>query len=130
LIATWVLVSAPEPRFLLPLGALLVARVSMEVADLTPRLGVPDWARAAVAGSVIALGALSQVEFGNYAYLWNRPDDGVPERDRLQRAIDYLESHHVRHVFSTNGLLPWQLIFYSGEAITARYTSERDRYPS
>jgi hypothetical protein len=130
LIATWVLVSAPEPRFLLPLSALLVAWVSVEVADLTSWLGVPDWARAAVAGSVIALGTLSQVEFGNYGFLWNRPDDGVPERGRLQRAIDYLESHHVRHVFSTNGLLQWQLMFYSEEAIIARYTSGRDRYPS
>jgi hypothetical protein len=130
LIATWVLVSAPEPRFLLPVGALLVAWVAVEAVNLAPRLRVPDWSRAAVGGSLIALGALSQVEFANYAYLWNRPDDGVSERDRLQRAIDYLDSHRVRHVFSTNGLLQWQVMFYSGEAITARYTSESDRYPS
>jgi hypothetical protein len=128
LVATWVLVSAPEPRFLLPLSALLVAWVSVEAGDLASRLGVPDWARAATLGSMIALGALSQVEFRSYAYLWNRPDDGVSERGRLQRTVDYLEAHGVRHVFSTNGLLQWQLMFYSREAIKARYTSASDRY--
>lgn len=129
LVATWVLVSAPEPRFLLPLGAPLVAWVAVEAAALAPRLGVPDWARAATLGSVIAVGVLSQVEFHGYAYLWNRPDDGVNEKARLQRAIDYLQGHAVRRVFSTNGLLQWQLMFYSGEAIVARYTSGSDRYP-
>jgi hypothetical protein len=128
LVATWALVSAPEPRFLLPLGALLVAWVSVEAGDLASRLGVPAWARAATLGSMIALGALSQVEFSSYAYLWNRPNDGVSERARLQRMVDHLESHGVRHVFSTNGLLQWQLMFYSREAVTARYTSPRDRY--
>ena len=129
LIATWVLVSAPEPRFLLPLGALLVAWVAVEAADLAPRLGMPAWAPAATVGSLIALGALSQLEFRGYAYLWNRPVDGVRERARLQRVIDYLEAHGVRHVFSTHGLLQWQLMFYSQEAIVARYFGDRDRYP-
>jgi hypothetical protein len=129
LVATWVVVSAPEPRFWLPLSAPLVAWVSVEAGDLAWRLRVPDWARAAALGSMIALGALSQVEFRGYAYLWNRPDDGVSERDRLQRTIDYLEANGVRHVFSTNGLLQWQLMFYSHEAIQVRYTSARDRYP-
>jgi hypothetical protein len=128
LAATWVLISAPEPRFLLPLGAILVAWVSVEASDLAPRIGVPDWARVATLGSMIALGALSQVEFRGYAYLWNRPDDGVSERARLQRVVDYLEAHGVRHVFSTNGLLQWQLMFYSREAVKARYTSASDRY--
>ena len=54
---------------------------------------------------------------------------GVRERARLQRVIDYLEAHGVRHVFSAHGLLQWQLMFYSREGIVARYLGDRDRYP-
>jgi hypothetical protein len=81
-------------------------------------------------GSLIALGALSQLEAGDYAYLWNRPYDGAPEKDRLARTIAYVRTHDIRHVFSTNGLLQWQLMFYSDESLVARYTSDRDRYPA
>lgn len=130
LLATWLLVEAPEPRFLLPIAALLVPWVAVEAVDLAGRLQVPEWVRAATVGSLIALGALAHVEFFDYAYLWNLPDDGVREKDRIVRAIDYLHAHGVRHVFSTNGLLQWQMMFYSHETLVARYTSDRDRYPA
>ena len=52
------------------------------------------------------------------------------KRMRLQRVINYLEAHGVRHVFSTNGLLQWQIMFYSQEAITARYYYGTDRKPA
>jgi hypothetical protein len=90
---------------------------------------MPGWALAAAVGSLVALGALSQLEFRRYAYLWGQPDDDVREVARLQRVIDYLETHGVRHVYSTQGLLQWQLMFYSREAIVARYYGDRDRYP-
>ena len=52
------------------------------------------------------------------------------EKERIERAIEFVRSHGVRHVFATNGLLQWQLMFYSGETLVARYTSDRDRYPA
>lgn len=130
LVATWVLVNVPQPRFLLPLGALLVAWVAVEAADLTPRLRMPRWAPAALVGCLVTLSALSQMEFRGYDFLWNRRDDGVRERTRLQRVINYLEARGIRHVFSTNGLLQWQIMFYSQEAIVARYFYEKDRSPA
>jgi hypothetical protein len=35
----------------------------------------------------------------------------------------------VRHVFSMNGLLDTQLIFYSDEKVVSRWAMARDRYP-
>lgn len=129
LAATWLFVNAPEPRFLLPLAALLVPWVAVESIDLADRWHVPDWIRAVAVGSLIVLGALAHVEAGRFAYLWNRSDDGVREKDRLMRVIMYLRAHGIRHVFATNGLLQWQLMFYSGEGLVARYMTDRDRYP-
>lgn len=130
LLATWLLVTAPEPRFLLPLAALLVSWAAVEAIDLAGRLSVPGWIRVATVGALIALGAVAHLEAAGYAYLWTLTDDGVREKDRLARAIDFLRANGVRHVFSTNGLLQWQLMFYSDEALVARYRSDRDRYPA
>jgi hypothetical protein len=129
LVATWLLVTAPEPRFLLPLAALLVPWVAVEAVDLAGRLRAPAWIRAATVGVFIALGALAHLEAANYAYLWALPADGVREKDRIGRVIAFLQAHGIRHVFSTNGLLQWQLMFYSDEALVARYRYDRDRYP-
>jgi hypothetical protein len=129
LTATWLFVPAPEPRFLLPLAALLVAWASVEAVDLADRLRVAEWIRVAFVGSVIALGALAHLEAADYSYLWTLPDDGVREKERLARVLEYVEARGIRHVFSTNGLLQWQIMFYSDEKLVARFRSDRDRYP-
>lgn len=129
LAATWLLIDAPEPRFLLPLSGLLVPWVAVEAVDLSDRLRVPAWTRAATVAGLLAIGAVSLLESSDYAYLWDRPHDDIREKDRLSRTIDFLEAHGVRHVFATNGLLQWQLLFYSSEGLVARYMSDRDRYP-
>jgi hypothetical protein len=126
----WLLVLAPEPRFFLPVQALLLAWAAVEAADLVPRLRWPEWMMPALVGSVVALGALSQIEFRDYSYLWDAPVAAGSEAGWLHETIARLDAAGVRHVFVTNGLLQWQLLFYSGERVTARFTADRDRYPA
>lgn len=80
--------------------------------------------------SVLLLESLSVGEFRAFTYLWNNPPGSMSEARRLRRVIDYLQSRGVADVFSMNGLLEWQLMFYSDERVLARYPAASDRYPA
>ena len=129
LVASWVLLIAPDARYLLPLGALLVMWIGVEASDLAARTALPDWARVAAFSALVGFAAWSSVEFRNYAFLWDSPANGWSEAKRMQTLIGHIQAKGIRHVFSLNGLLQWQLMLYSDERIVSRSTAERDRYP-
>ncbi|MCC7125928.1 MAG: glycosyltransferase family 39 protein [Acidobacteria bacterium] len=130
LAASWIMLSAPDARFLLPLGALLVMWLGIEAADLAPRAAAARVLGAGAFSILLGLGVWSSVEFRDYAYLWgDAPSDGRDETARITRLIDDIKAQGIRHVFSTNGLLQWQLMFYSDETLIARAAAEVDRYP-
>ena len=50
-------------------------------------------------------------------------------KNKLLTLIDELESRNINYVYVKNGLLQWQIMFYSNEQILARYKSKTSRYP-
>ena len=129
LVAEWVLLDARDPRYLLPLSAPLVLLAGLEVADFVDRRWLPRTPAAAITCAMLLLGSLSMFEFRHYNYLWTNPAGALAEGERLRRVIDYLHANRARAVFSMNGLLDSQLIFYSNETIPARAADPLTRYP-
>ncbi|HZP48687.1 MAG TPA: hypothetical protein VFB07_09145 [Vicinamibacterales bacterium] len=125
LVGNWVLLFARDGRYLLPMSALLVALAGLELADLAPK----RIARAVAAAALIG-GAVSVYEFRNFSYLWPNPPGSQPEAKRLQFVIKSLGASGVRHVFSMNGLLDTQIIFYSDERVISRWSNANDRHPA
>jgi hypothetical protein len=120
---------ARDARYLLPISALLIALVGIEIQDLVAR-----WLRgrrAALAAACVALiaGGVSMMEFRAFAYLWNNPSGSMSEAARMRRVIDVLHSQGIAHVYSMNGLLGMQLVFYSDEQVVSRSADLTDRYP-
>jgi hypothetical protein len=129
LFTEWVLIHARDARYLLPLGALLVLLAGVEVADLVDRRLLSKRTAFGLTLAALLLGSLSMREFRDFTYLWTNPPGGLSEARRLRQVITYLKTRDVRHAFSMNGLLEWQLMFYSGEEVLARYAAPTDRYP-
>lgn len=126
--AEWLLLYARDARYLLPLGAPLVALAATEVVDLVERRFVSWKTMSFVTCVVLLLGSLSMREFREFNYLWKNPPDRWAERKRLQQVFGYLQVKDVSHVFSMNGLLDTQLVFYSDEKIFARSTHPVGKY--
>jgi hypothetical protein len=130
LVANWVLLSARDARYLLPLSPLLVVFAGVEFVDLLERRVLSQRAAGAVTLAVLLLGGLSLGEFKAFNYLWKNPPSHMAEAKRLQRVIGYLQAKDVRHLYSMNGLLDSQLTFYSDERVVARWIDPVGRYPA
>ena len=79
---------------------------------------------------MLLLGSLSMREFREFNYLWKNPPDRWTEARRLQQVFGYLKVSDVSHVFSMNGMLDSQLVFYSDEKVISRWTNPLARYPA
>jgi hypothetical protein len=130
LFAEWVLLRARDARYLLPLGVLLVLLVGGEVVDLVDRRLLSKKIASGLTLAALLLGSLSMREFRDFTYLWKNPPNGLSEARRMRQVVDYLKARGIRHAFSMNGLLEWQLMFYSDEEVLARFTAAIDRYPA
>lgn len=117
------LVSVPQPRYLLPLSGLIALWIA---AELTERRWLTSKAYYAF-GTYMLLGIVSTVSFRDFC-----SEPAIPhtnDKVDIERLVARLAADRVHHVFSTSGLLQWQLTFYSDEMIIARYDSLIDRYP-
>ena len=130
LAAEWLLLSVRDARYLLPLAGLLVPLAGVEFVDLVDRRLVPRSVAFLFAAAMLLLGSLSMREFSEFNYLWKNPPNRWTEARRLQQVIGYLKVKDVSHVFSMNGLLDSQLMFYSNEQVLARWTYPISRYPA
>ena len=130
LVAEWLLLNARDARYLLPLAALLVPLAGIELADLVDRRILPRSAALVVTASMLVLGAMSMREFSEFNYLWKNAPNRWAEARRLQQVLGYLKVKDVNRVFSMNGLLDSQLMFYSNEQVLARWTYPVSRYPA
>jgi hypothetical protein len=128
LAAEWVLLAARDARYLLPLTGLLVPLAGVELLDLSDRRLVPKAAVYAITAIVVVLGSLSAAEFRAFNFLWTNPPQRWTEAKRLQQVFNYLSARDVRRVFSKNGMLDTQLIFYSNEQVISR-TDPVGKYP-
>ena len=130
LIAEWVLLGARDARYLLPLGALLVTLAGVELVDLVDRRLLPTPAAVLLTAVMLLLGSVSMREFSEFNYLWKNPPNRWTEARRLQQVFGYLKVMDVSRVFSMNGMLDSQLVFYSDEKVLSRWTHPRGRYPA
>jgi len=130
LVAEWILLSARDARYLLPLGALLVPLAGIELADLMDHKILPRSVVLGITAAMLVLGGLSMREFSEFNYLWKNSPDRWTEARRLQQVLGYLKVKDVTRVFSMNGLLDSQLMFYSNEQVLARWTYPISRYPA
>jgi hypothetical protein len=130
LLAEWALLTARDARYLLPLGALLVTLAGVEIVDLVDRRPVPTSAVVVLTSVMLLLGSVSMREFSGFNYLWKNPPNRWSEARRLQQVFAYLKVSDVSHVFSMNGMLDSQLVFYSDEKIISRWTNPLARYPA
>jgi hypothetical protein len=115
----WILLRARDGRYLLPLSALLVLLAGVDVADLVDRRLLPKRAVALLTAALIAVGCVSMREFADFNFLWTNPAQHLTEGQRLRRVIDYLRSRGVNNIFSMNGMLDPQLVYYSNELVMA-----------
>ena len=130
LVGPWILLRGRDARYLLPLSGFLVLLAGVELVDLVDRRRVSKRTAFAVTLALLLLGSQSMREFSHFNYLWKNPPNALTEAERMRRVIDHLQANGVRHVFSMNGLLDSQLIFYSNEKVLVRGTSPRSRYPA
>ena len=129
IVAGWILLDARDGRYLLPLSAFLVMWAGIEVCDLSDRRVLGPRVRRAAVGGIVALGALSMVEFRDFSFMWKNPRGGISEAERLGAVVGHMKMKGARHAFSMHPLLQWQVMFYSGEEVIARWTSAADRHP-
>lgn len=129
LITPWLLFFVRDARYLLPLGAPLVVLAGVELLDFVDRGIVPRRVAIAATTAALVLGSMSMYEFRKFNHLWVNPPNALAEAERMHRVIFYLQAKGIRHVFSMNGLLDSQLVFYSEERVLARWTPWRVRYP-
>jgi hypothetical protein len=130
LAANWLLLDWRDARYMLALSAPLVFMAGVELFDVVDRRWVPARAGAAMVVLLLVLQAAAMTEFSRYTYMWWTNATGAPSETRtLRKTIDHLRSRGVTHAFAMNALLQWQITFYSGESVIARWKMMRERYP-
>jgi hypothetical protein len=128
LVSELVLLKARDARYLLPLSGLLIMLAGIELLDLVDRRLVSKRMARGLTLAVLLLGSMSMLEFRDFTYLWRNAQTSLSENERMRQIIAYLNAEGVSHVFSMNGLLDTQLIFYSEEKVVSRWAMGRDRY--
>lgn len=113
------------PRYLLSVSVLVVTAQAFWLARrssasrMLPRLG---------GNSLLLLLCLGAFEMPEFRPI--NPDTTSNLGNELRGLLSSLEANQVEAVYSVNGLLQWQIMFYSNEKIPARYASPTDRYPA
>jgi hypothetical protein len=130
LVGEWVLLGVRDARYLLPLSALLVLLAGVEIVDFVERGLLSKTTAGLLTFVVLLLGSLSMREFRDFNYLWKSAPNQLSEAKRLQQLFRYLKVEDVTHVFSMNGLLDSQLVFYSDEQVLSRWSDPLGRYPA
>ena len=102
--------------------------------ELSARLGTKQRPVRVSARAILTLfllgGSVSLVELGRLNFSGTAVRAGTPEGPALQNLVDYLLHHQIQHVFCSDGMFQWKLLFVSRERIKTRYLDPRDRYPA
>lgn len=105
------------PRYLLPFTALLLLLLAVLWGDGRRQ----RWLRGALLVCCLS-SAAGLWQFRSFSF---QPGGAAA----VQTLVDELQRRGIRAVFSHDGLLQWQILFYSDERIVSRSTGSRDRYP-
>lgn len=125
----WVVLGSSHARYLLPLSTLMAFWVGAELTDSARRSRFVERLTIGFVLGMLSIGAVSMTEFRHFLFIRPTLAHGVSEAERLDALIHYLQSKRVRHAFSTNAMLQWQISFYSRETVIARWRDEIERYP-
>lgn len=102
--------------------------------ELSATLGARQRPVRMTARAILAIfllgGSVSLVELGRLNFSGTAVRSGTPEGPALQALVDYLLRHQIQHVFCSDGMFQWKLIFISRERIKTRYLDPLDRYPA
>lgn len=104
------------PRYALPLTIAILFTLFVLLQDIQTQL------KYVLCMPWIITGIISLVNFKKYSFM-------PVERKAMISTVSYLEKQHLNYIFSTQGLLQWQLMFYSEEKLQARFIYRTDRYP-
>ena len=107
----------PSPRYLLPLTGYLLLTMFLAVRGFEKTVILKIGTSFLIVAGIFSLFVQKDYTFGN------------TKRKDLIEAINYMESKDIHYAFCKNGLLQWQVVFYSNESILARYIYNTDRYP-
>jgi hypothetical protein len=130
LIAEWLLLSARDARYLLPISVPVVVLGAIDAIDLVEARVVPRWSLVAATIALLLTGGVAMREFSAFSFLWKNPPGSLSEKARLDTVIGNLRAHGVTRAFVMNGLLNYQIMFYSDEQVLARWTDSAGRYPA
>lgn len=100
--------------------------------ELNTALGIGKKYKRMIARAILAIlllgGFVSLVELGRLNFSGSAVRTATPESRDLQALVDYLLHRQIHHVFCTEGMFQWKLIFVSREAISTRFLDSLDRY--
>ena len=112
-----VVMNGESPRYLLPLSGFALLMFYMLVVNVKNRV-IPN----TILLLFIISGIVTTFNFG-----YDKYEKSV--KSELLHLTETLESQNIRYIYCENGLLQWEIMFYSKEKIIARYRTALDRYP-
>lgn len=129
--SNWILLDPRDARYVLPMHVPLVFLAGVELFDFVERRRISLRRAAALMLLCAAVEGAAMREFAGYTFMWWHNTAGSPSESKtLHGVIDYLKTRGVTRVYSMNGLLQWNIAFYSRESVLARWTRRDDRVPA
>lgn len=117
-------------RYLLPLSIYFPLLLATLAARLAAQV---RYGKAILSISMISLGILSagvSREFADHVFLDPLKKGKFSAEQGIESFVEDLRLQGIRHTFSMDGLLNWNLMFYAQESIISRTIHPRERYPA
>ena len=120
------LIGDPQPRYLLPLGGHLILWIVFEAWLIAQ--GRPRTARVLFGAALgVALTGCASIGLASGCLVHPRPTRSAEQN--FKAMIATLQQAGIRHTYSLDPMLMWQIIFYSHEEVLSRWQLAHDRYP-
>lgn len=109
-------------RYVLPLTGFVLFAFFVLSENIQLHVAAPLRLKKILCIVFILTGIPSIISFKDYTFYPAR-------RAEVLASVDYLQKHDIHYCFSNDGLLQWQIMFYSHEKIICRESDTIDRYP-
>jgi hypothetical protein len=116
-------------RYLLPMTVPLACLVAVSVEQFSMQRGVARRLVAITVGLVVAASGAGLAELRLVSRRGYLRAMQPPEAESLAMLLAYLDRHGVRHVYSTDAMLQWNVMFASARRVQARWLPATDRVP-
>jgi len=117
-------------RYLLPLTVPLACLVAVAAEQVSAQRGVAGALAAIGVGLVVVVvSAAGLAELGRVSPRGYLRDAQPPESESLATLLAHLDRHGIHHVYSTDAMLQWNVMFASARRVQARWLPSTDRVP-